>query len=149
MKRVSKRLEIVKRLAELKQQRAAETLGRAITDAQAQQQQKAMLEEYQSDYSNRFVSQGAEGINGYGLLNYRQFFTNLNNANEAQKERISFSEQQLAYRRQEWQAAYGKQVTLEGLIDRKKLAEDIEEDKKQQAELDDRFNNLNLYKKKQ
>jgi len=149
MKRVSKRLEIVKRLAELKQQRAAEALGQAINHAQAQQQQKLMLEEYQRDYGSRFKSEGAQGVNAFSLLNYRQFFTNLDNASGVQSERIQLSEQQLANRRQEWQGAYGRQITLENLIERKKLAEDIEEEKKEQAEQDDRFNNLSNYKKNQ
>jgi flagellar FliJ protein len=138
--KTSKRLKVVQRLAELRQQQAAEKLGQAVNEALSGQQQAEQLKSYQQEYSEQFKSSGAQGLSPMQLANYSRFFINLENAGKIQQERNTLIEDRLTQARLGWQKQYARQVNLESLIDKKSQQEQREEDNKQQREQDDRFN---------
>ena len=138
-KKRSERLQTVLRLAELRQQAAAEQLARSIQNAQAQQQQGEQLALYQQEYSEQYKSGGSAGLNAQQLQNFQRFFANLDTARETQQETITLAEGQQQRSRDQWQQQYSRQKKMAGLVDRVAFEEEQEEEKKLQRELDDRF----------
>jgi len=138
-KKRSERLLTVLRLAELRQQAAAEQLSRSIQNAHAQQQQGEQLEVYQQEYSEQYKSDGVSGFNAQQLQNFQRFFSNLGTAMETQQETITLAKGQQQISRDQWQQQYTRQKKMSGLVDRVALEEEQQEEKKLQRELDDRF----------
>lgn len=138
-KKRSERLQTVLRLAELRQQAAAEQLARSVQNAQAQQQQGEQLERYQQEYSEQYKSGASEGFNAQQLQNFQRFFSNLDSAMETQQETIALAKGQQQQSRDQWQQQYARQKKMAGLVDRVAFGEEQDEEKKLQRELDDRF----------
>lgn len=132
----SERLQLVLKLATMKQQRAAEQLAAASAEQQQCLQQVEQLQSYQHEYSTNFS--GRPPATALELRNYQRFYGNLEQVVTGQQSRIEGVEQQLDQARQLWQQAYGREKNLEKLVSKKQLQELAEVDLKLQRELDDR-----------
>jgi flagellar FliJ protein len=138
-KKRSQRLQTVLRLAELKQQRAAEQLAQSIRNADAQQQQGQQLTVYQQEYTEQYRESGAKGVDAGKLQNFQRFFANLDNAFETQQQRIELSKGQQQQAREQWQQQYTRQQKMSGLVSRVEFEEEHQLEAKLQRELDDRY----------
>ncbi|MGK0500569.1 MAG: flagellar FliJ protein [Oceanicoccus sp.] len=137
-KKSSERLQTVLKLAQLKQQQAAEKLAENIRNTQAQAQQQASLEEYKLEYNDQFSQLTRQGRHASQLANYQRFYGNLQQAGEAQIERNKLAQSLLEQARGQWQQLYFRRKKLEGLVQQKQYSEQREEGRKEQRELDDR-----------
>ena len=144
MTKTSQRLQTVLRLAELKQQRAAEKLAVSIRNVNAQRQQARQIQDYQLEYAQRFQSSGGLGLNPAQLQNYQRFFSNLDSASRTQQQRCTLADAQQDQAREQWQQQYARQTSLQNLIEKKQHEETIAADKQEQRQQDDSFNNRRL-----
>lgn len=134
----SKRLQVVLKLARLREQRAAEELAQAIKKQTAQQQQQRQLQEYVRDYSDRSALLGERELQAAQLSNFQQFYAQLDSALDTQRQQLCLLEQQTESARQQWQQQYLRQKNLDALIEKKRLLEERALENKLQREQDDR-----------
>ncbi len=141
-KKPSQRLETVLKLAQIKEQQAAEKLADSIRDLASHQQQEQELANYQYEYSKDFKNVGgeakAEGVSAAQLANYQRFYGNLEVAGNTQRERVELASKQQEQARGQWQQQYSRQKNMEKLVERKRQQEDSEAENKLQREQDDR-----------
>jgi flagellar protein FliJ len=137
MKKPSQRLQTVLKLARLRQQRAAEQLGKTVQNVEAQQQQVQQLQQYQEDYSQSFKQYGSAPVSAAQLANYQRFFTDLEQVTETQQQRMVLAGDQQAKARERWQQQYSREKNLQKLVARKEQQEQQQADNKLQRELDD------------
>ena len=137
-KKSSERLQVVLKLAQLKQQQAAERLAEATKALQANQQQGQQLRVYQKEYNNHFHSFEQQPLNSQVMRNYQRFYGDLEVAVYTQDQRSQMSQTQFEFHREKWQQAYGSEKNMEKLVDRKRQQEEKALDAKLQRELDDR-----------
>lgn len=138
MDKRSKRLQTVLKLAQLRQQLAAEQLGAMTRTAAEQAQQAEQLRHYQLDYGEHFKALGGAGVSPGLLRNFQGFFKQLDRAVDTQGERVLLAREQREESRRRWQHQYAREKNLEKLVQRVALEEEIEAEKKQQRALDDR-----------
>ncbi len=138
MPKPSERLQTVLRLAQLREQAAAERLGEATRQLQTHAQQADQLRDYQQEYVRDFQQRGGQPVSARQLSNYQHFYRNLEQAVDTQTERVALIQSQRDNAREEWTRQYARQKNLEKLIQRKAAEEQREEEKKLQREQDDR-----------
>lgn len=138
MEKRSRRLQTVLKLARLRQQLAAEQLGEMTRTALAQEQQEQQLRHYQLDYGEHFKTLGASGSSPGLLRNFQGFYRQLDKAVATQGERVNLAQEQREQSRRRWQNQYAREKNLEKLVERFAFEEELEVDKKQQQEMDDR-----------
>ncbi len=138
MKKTSQRLQVVLKLARLRQQLAAEQLGTTLHNVETQQRQVEQLKHYQLDYSEHLKALGAQGTTASHLQNYQRFMDNLEQAVIAQQQRTVLAEDQKEQARSQWQQQYAREKNLEALVERKQREEQQVVDNRLQREQDDR-----------
>jgi flagellar FliJ protein len=138
-KKRSKRLQTVLRLAELRQQKAAEELGRAIQKTKADIQQSQQLQGFQQEYVQQFGGQSNMPVSTAQLENFQNFYGKLDSAIVTQGEQIVLSKGQQDQARKVWQEQYARQKSLEQLVEKLRRQEDAAQEGKLQRELDDRY----------
>ena len=136
-KKSSERLATVLKLAKMRQQLAAQVLAENIRNKTSHDEQLQQLQSFKDDYLDKF----AQGVNltSSSLMNYQTFYGSLEKAVEMQAQRTVLSQNQLEQARKQWQSLYAREKNMESLIDKKIKIEEVEEEKKIQAEQDDRF----------
>jgi flagellar export protein FliJ len=137
VKKTSQRLQTVLKLAKLKQQLAAQQLGKMLQNVDAQQQVE-QLKHYQQDYAAHFKVHGAQGTDANQLINFQRFMDNLQQVIVTQQERTVLAEAQREQARSRWQQQYRRSKNLEALVERKQQAEERVEENKRQRTQDDR-----------
>ncbi len=138
MKKSSRRLQTVLKLAKLRQQLAAEQLGQMIRTADVHQQQVEQLKHYQQDYGENFKTLAGKDVSAEQLGNYQRFFGSLEQAVDTQQQRTILAEDQRELARRQWQQQYSRTRNMQALITRKQQEEEWELEKKRQREQDDR-----------
>lgn len=134
--RSSERLQVVLKLASLKQQEAAKQLAEATRAQQEQRQQAEQLQSYQEEYRQQFLANTAVQ-SSYSLRNGQRFFDKLDEAVATQFRRSDLSEENLDHYRQEWQRAHGREQNMSKLIDSKAQQEEKHAEAQLQKALDD------------
>ncbi|MGK0440689.1 MAG: flagellar FliJ protein [Pseudohongiellaceae bacterium] len=137
-KKTSERLHVVLKLAQIKQQQAAERLAEASRAVENNKQQGQQLRVYQREYNNHFHSYEQAPVNSQQMRNYQRFYNNLEEAVYTQDQRSDVAEQQLEFHRSHWQKCYGREKNMASLIDRKCAEEGRKQEGKIQREMDDR-----------
>lgn len=138
MAKTSDRLRTVLKLAQLRQQQAAEQLGEMTRNAQALEHQADQLKHYQFDYAQHFKGLGREGVSVNQVRNFQNFYASLEQAIDTQQERIVLASRQQEAARERWQQQYAREKNLEKLVDRKAHEEQLQHEKVLQRQLDDR-----------
>ena len=139
-KKSSERLQVVLKLAQIKQQQAAEQLAEATKALQDNQQQGQQLRTYQQEYNSHFHQFEQQPLNPQTMRNYQRFYGNLEVAIYTQDQRSQASQAQYEATRSQWQDAYGREKNMGKLVERKQLEEEKAIEDKLQRELDDRAN---------
>ena len=138
MAKPSERLKTVLRLAQLRQQQAAEQLGELTRNAEAQALQADQLKHYQLEYAQQFRDLGSGGVSAARLRNFQGFYGNLEQVIDTQGERVVLARNQQEAARQRWQQQYAREKNLQSLVERKAFEEQLQVEKKLQRLLDDR-----------
>lgn len=139
MIKASKRLKIVLKLAQMKQQQAAEQLAKSQRQADSIQQQSQQLKDYQYDYNDRFSALANSDVSAAQLANYQRFYGSLEDAVFNQQQQLNVADSQLERARQYWQAEYAREQNMLSLIERKQSEEQLSEEKLLQKEQDARL----------
>ncbi|MCR8921658.1 flagellar export protein FliJ [Dasania sp. GY-MA-18] len=137
-KKSSQRLQVVLKLAHIKQQQAAEKLAQAAAAVQRNQAQGEQLRVYQGEYNKHFHNYENQPVSSQQMRNYQRFYSDLEEAVYTQDQRSSVAETQFEFHRQQWQKRYASEKNMEKLVVRKQQQEDQEQELKIQRELDDR-----------
>ena len=146
-KRSSDRLKVVLKLAQIRQQQAAEKLADATRALETHRQQGQQLRSYQDEYNKHFHSYEQATKSPQQMRNYQRFYGDLEEAVYTQDQRSEVSAQQLEYHRNQWQKTYGREKNMQSLVDRKRSEEEKTLEDKLQRELDDRANSYLQSKK--
>lgn len=136
MKR-SERLTPVLELAETREQQAARVLGEYTRQLETTRGGLDNLKVFRDGYIAKF-RQSVEGLGMRQLLEYRAFIAKIDGAIEDQHRAVAKAEQELAKRQADWEAARQQTKGLRTVIDKARAEEAKAEDKRQQAEQDER-----------
>ena len=134
----SKRLLPVKNLKRQKERVEAKKLAQAQQKLNEAIQRKEELENYLSEYyvtmdSGQKLVKSASQLGGY-----QAFIARLKQAIANQNEFVKQHEILVKGQRENWIKANEKRIVMEGLIEKSKIQEALEEGKKEQKVLDDR-----------
>lgn len=137
-KKPSERLQTVLKLAKIKEQAAAVKLADNLRNVESHNQQEKQLQQYKDEYHRQFSQQGGDAKSAADLLNFQRFYNSLDEAELTQKQRTVLAKDQCEQAQTEWQLQYGKEKNMQSLVERKQQQETLDQDKKDQASLDDR-----------
>lgn len=132
----SQRFNVVLMLAERQEQEAADRLGSYQQQLQGEQQQLAVLREYNQDYI-RQIEARRTGLRGTDLISYRNFLQRLGDAEHEQIQKLEQMTRGLERLQQEWRQKYQYRQSIEALIQRLIQEEDSQLEKRLQKELDE------------
>ncbi|WP_242467308.1 flagellar export protein FliJ [Ectothiorhodospira shaposhnikovii] len=134
----SKRMEPVLQVADNRQQRAAQGLGQSQMNLNECMARLEELSSYRDEYSQRFNSQSQVGMTGVSVRDYRLFLHRLNEAIEQQLRLVEAARQEVEMSRGRWVEARGKTEALNRVVQQFQQEERLVEDRREQAEQDDR-----------
>jgi flagellar FliJ protein len=133
----SDRFKPIHQLASQKERKAAVELGESIKQRDSAQLRLAELEQYHKEYLERFADAARNGLNSNQIVEYQVFIGKLEDAIVEQRRIVQRVEQDCLQTRQQWQGRYTKAKAMENAIDRMRLAERRQDDRREQAESDD------------
>ena len=133
----SDRFKPIHQLASQKERKAAVELGESIKQRDSAQLRLAELEQYHKEYLERFADAARNGLNSNQIVEYQVFIGKLEDAIVEQRRIVQRVEQDCLQTRQQWQGRYTKAKAMESAIDRMRLAERRQDDRREQAESDD------------
>ena len=138
----SKRLAIVERLIEQQEQQLAKAVGMARQQLQQEEKKHQDLQNYLGDYESELLTQGEGGISGSQWQNFQFFIGQLEQAISQQRGAVQRAEQQIEIVLVKWRQVYQKRKSLGSLIHKIKLDELVEQEKKEQKQVDDLVNQM-------
>ncbi|MBK1674865.1 flagellar export protein FliJ [Ectothiorhodospira shaposhnikovii] len=131
-------MEPVLQVADNRQQRAAQGLGQSQMNLNECMARLEELSSYRDEYSQRFNSQSQVGMTGVSVRDYRLFLHRLNEAIEQQLRLVEAARQEVEMSRGRWVEARGKTEALNRVVQQFQQEERLVEDRREQAEQDDR-----------
>ena len=134
----SDRFKPIHKLASQKERKAAAALGESIRQRDAAQQRLEELRQYLAEYLERFANATRNGLPSNQVLEYQVFIAKLETAISQQEEIVARSQESCDSSKQQWRGRYTKSKAVENAIDRMRLAEQKDLDRREQAESDER-----------
>ncbi|MCP5160343.1 MAG: flagellar export protein FliJ [Hahellaceae bacterium] len=136
MKR-SQRLQIVLQLAARKEDEALQKLKQVQKELAAQEQRQSDLIDYQQSYMNNVRSNTTGANLAKMLTSYQQFLGQLQKAIEQQALVVDNARRQVQHYRDIWLALHHKHKGMGDFIERCKVQEEAEQEKKLQQQMDE------------
>jgi flagellar protein FliJ len=133
----SQRLQVLLKLAALKEETAARRLAQDSERLQQAREQGRQLALYEQDYQQTFIERGAQTLNRQNLLNYQGFFRQLEHVQEQQGRTIEQRDRERENARLHWVQLYSRRRVLTQIRERRLALEQLAADKKLQSEIDD------------
>ena len=134
----SKRFKPVKRVAESREQKAAQALGSSQRAARNEEARLEELRRYHKEYLDRFHDAARAGISVAQLQEYRAFLRKLELAIGEQEKIVRESQQDCSTRKALWQEKRQRNQALGKVMDKFRSAEHKARDTREQKETDDR-----------
>ena len=134
----SQRLKVIIDLHARQERNALEAMGVAQQKLQEQSSQLDNLENYRLDYQVKFALRQQAGINISQLMEFRAFADKLDQAIESQKQTVSNHQREVQRARKRWEDAHQRTKSLQKVSDLALVDEMKVEQKREQAEQDDR-----------
>lgn len=139
----SQRFSTLAELAKNKEKAAATALG-AVNKVHRENVEKLeSLIQYRLEYIKKFDSHGKVGMDVTSMQTYKMFIDGLEQAINDQKMQIIESEQQCLVSKSLWQQVHMKTEIMNTTVEKYKDKERIDEDHREQKEMDDRPHNHN------
>ncbi|MEK6748672.1 MAG: flagellar export protein FliJ [Pseudomonadota bacterium] len=138
MKR-SKRLAVVKKVMRDREDKIAQNLQKIQGAMILQKRRLEQLEEYRTEYQERFVVAGAQGLEAQKMLDYRAFMDSLGQAIVRQRQIVERHTADYEAKRRQWLAAHRKGDAVEGVVEDALRNEDRIAERQVQREDDDRY----------
>ncbi|MCG8534096.1 MAG: flagellar export protein FliJ [Pseudomonadales bacterium] len=139
----SQRLLPVRQLKQQEERTEAKKLAQVQQELAAAKQQLQELDSYLKDYFNTVSSQQSQIHNAAQLGQYQNFITRLKEAISRQNQDVMQREQALKMQSKKWFEASSRLKVMDDLIEKARLEEQREQDKKEQKLQDDRPFRLN------
>ena len=134
----SQRFSTLAELAKSKEQTAAGALG-VVNKIHSENLQKLeSLKQYRLEYIKQFSNHGKIGMDVMAMQTYKKFIEGLEQAIRDQQVQILESEQQCLQSKKIWQHVHMKTEIMNTTVERYKVQERIDEDHREQKEMDDR-----------
>lgn len=133
----SKRLQPIERIAEQREEAAAQAIANARQRIASEQEKLEELRSFAEEYAQR-LAPGAGLHTARELINWHQFFARLELAIRQQEQLVIDLQQQLEKLLQQWRALHLKRQSLQKVIAKSRMEEEVDRDKRLQRELDDR-----------
>lgn len=134
----SERLTPVSQVAEKRERDAVKVMSDCQRAVDEHEKRLAELYTYREEYRNRMQAAGREGIDPGKLNDYTVFIRKLDDAIEFQKKEISASKLTYEQKKSEWMALRTRSQALDKVVDKYKKEEQIQKDKQEQKETDER-----------
>jgi len=134
----SKRMRPVQQLAQSREQKAVQKLGQSQQHLQAQQAKLEELRAYRDQYARDFEAWGGAGLGAIRMQDYRIFLSRLGEAIRQQETAIAQCCARHEQTRRQWMESRGQNRAVNKLVDRYRLEENKQLDRKEQKEQDDR-----------
>ena len=135
MKR-STRMEPVAEVAGHREQQEAQRLGGCQRQLDEEENKLRQLIAYREEYAGRL--NGQQGMDAVLLRDFRVFLERLNQAIDQQRQRVEQARQACERQRLQWLASRSRAQALDKVTARYRAQERREEERAEQAELDDR-----------
>ncbi|PWK49156.1 flagellar export protein FliJ [Pleionea mediterranea] len=142
MKSSSQRIEPVKKVAEQREKKAADTLSRAQNVYGEAQSKLHELVQYRSDYMSEFQFRAQRGMSGSQLQHYKSFLLQLDKAIETQKQQIELLQGEVNKQRSQWQSRSQRTQAVSKYQQRVQKKEQLNKDKAENRQIEDDINNL-------
>ncbi|NOV28640.1 flagellar export protein FliJ [Methylomonas sp. ZR1] len=134
----SQRLKVIIDLHARQEHDALQALGICQQKLQEQQAQLENLQSYRLDYLGKFAVRQQAGINISQLMEFRAFADKLDQAIESQQQTVSNHEREMQRARKRWEEAHQRTKSLQKVSELALIEEMKVEQKREQAEQDDR-----------
>ena len=138
MKKRSKRLQIVLELAERKKQQADQFLAASRQRVEQDKQTFAQLEQYMTEYQQNYLGANANGYSGGQLQAQQAFMQKIQDAQITQQKAMAQNRRELEVVEQHWKESYARLQGIQKLTDNARSAEQADEEKALQKQLDER-----------
>ncbi len=135
--RRSKRLEPVKRLEAMREDKALQQLAHAMQQLQQARQRLAQLEGFSSEYRARMLGGAGGTISGRSLHGMARFQDHLEGLMQAQLRIGQGAEDMLARAREQWRSAHARQRAVSSVIGRFEQSEALDDARQEQREMDE------------
>jgi len=136
--RRSKRLEVVRRVADSEERRRAERLAaceRRVLEALSKLNE---LESYQRSYAGQFATRASGGMEAAELRDFQSFLARLGEAVRQQGDLLARARAERDAERGDWQHAAQRAHVVGEVVRRSRVAEQRADDKREQGEADER-----------
>lgn len=134
----SDRFKPIQNVASQRERKAAAQLGESLKQRQAALQRLDELKQYLTEYLERFAQAARRGLSSSQILEYQVFISKLEAAIEQQEKVVLQSEKHCDTSKEHWRGRYSKSKAMENAVDRMKVRERKDSDRREQAEVDDR-----------
>lgn len=143
MKKKSTRFKTVIKVAQSKEDKAAEILRDSQQNLQTQQQRLVELDNFFAEYSQNFVNNGnQQGFKAGLMVSYQSFLNKIKQAIEQQKKMVDIARHQVEEKRLLWLKSRNDKKLVDGVMDKYLLQEQQWLDKQEQKETDERGQRL-------
>ncbi|MBD1389859.1 flagellar export protein FliJ [Neiella sp. HB171785] len=132
-----KQLEMIVRLRQEAETKAAQMMEQAHQAFAAQEQQLTTLLSYRNDYLQKLTVQGGEGLSGQSFIQYQQFVMRLDEALGRAEQSTNVARQVYQQRRQGWLDARAEKRAIEVLIEREQAQQVALQNRREQNQLDE------------
>lgn len=134
----SDRFKPIQKVVSQRERKAAAALGESLKQREAAQQRLTELQQYLAEYLERYARAARSSLPGSQVLEYQVFISKLESAIEQQRQVVKQSEQRCDSSKAQWRGRYSKSKAMDSAVDRMRVRERKEGERKEQAESDDR-----------
>lgn len=143
MRKKSTRFETVIRVAQSKEDKAADVLREAQQHLQTQQQRLADLERFLEEYSQGFINNGQQmGFKAGLMVSYQSFLGKIKQAVKEQERMVTVAEHLAEEKRLLWFKSRNDKKLVDGVMDKYLDQERQWQEKQDQKETDERGQRL-------
>ena len=134
----SDRFKPIQKVVSQKERKAAVELGESLKQRDEANQRLTELKEYLAEYLERFAKAARNGLTSSQIMEYQVFISKLEAAIEQQEKVVARSERACDSSKQQWRGRYTKSKAMDNAVDRMRLNERKNQDRREQAESDER-----------
>ena len=136
----SERFKVLQKLAGRYEDLAAQDLGLAVGNLDAQRSRLAELQKFREEYTQQFYQSGSSGINSTAMQSFQQFISQIDVAIQQQKQTVIHAEQDHRNKKHTWEGKHKKTRIYDKTIERFVETEQSAKEQREQVEMDDRNN---------
>ncbi|RAU16569.1 flagellar export protein FliJ [Nitrincola tibetensis] len=137
-KKKSDRLALVHDLAVKKREKADQYLAESRQRMMQAETQLQQLESYLREYQEQFTQSGKQGFSSSQIVSHQAFISRLQHAVRQQYQTLYLARDQYEQVLKHWQHSYAQAKGLEKLHDKALDVEQVQRDKKEQRQIDER-----------